>query len=191
MAAGTDLINQVKAEKGDVTLNLGTTPVPSNTAITQTAAQQWEQCGVKVNLITTEQSKFIADMATGNYQANLTRQFGESDPDQSYHWWTGATATGALALNFARLDDPQVDAALKQARASDDPAVRTQAYVDLVKRQSELVPYIWINHTQWAIGAANNVRNLTNVSLPDGSRRCPTRAVQQAPDRDLAPALAG
>ena len=94
-AAGTDLINQVKAEKGDVTLNLGTTPVPSNTAITQTAAQQWEQCGVKVNLITTEQSKFIADMATGNYQANLTRQFGESDPDQSYHWWSGATATGA------------------------------------------------------------------------------------------------
>ena len=94
-AAGTDLINQVKAEKGDVTLTLGTTPVPSNTAITQTAAQQWEQCGVKVNLITTEQSKFIADMATGNFQANLTRQFGESDPDQAYHWWSGATATGA------------------------------------------------------------------------------------------------
>ncbi len=172
-AAGTDLINQVKAEKGDVSLNLGTTPVPSNTAITQTAAQQWEQCGVKVNLITTEQSKFIADMATGNFQANLTRQFGESDPDQSYHWWSGSTATGALALNFARLNDPQIDAALKTARGSDDPAVRKQAYADLVKRQSELVPYIWINHTQWAIGAANSVRNLTNVSLPDGQPSLP------------------
>ena len=172
-AAGTDLINQVKAEKGDVTLTLGTTPVPSNTAITQTAAQQWEQCGVKVNLITTEQSKFIADMATGNFQANLTRQFGESDPDQAYHWWSGSTATGALALNFARLNDPQIDAALKQARGSADPAVRTQAYVDLVKRQSELVPYIWINHTQWAIGAANSVRNISNVTLPDGEASLP------------------
>ncbi len=172
-AAGTDLINQVKAEKGDITLTLGTTPVPSNTAITQTAAQQWEQCGVKVNLITTEQSKFIADMATGNFQANLTRQFGESDPDQAYHWWSGSTATGALALNFARLNDPQIDAALKQARGSADPAVRTQAYVDLVKRQSELVPYIWINHTQWAIGAANSVRNISNVTLPDGEASLP------------------
>ena len=172
-AAGTDLINQVKAEKGDVTVTLGTTPVPSNTAITQTAAQQWEQCGVKVNLITTEQSKFIADMATGNFQANLTRQFGESDPDQAYHWWSGSTATGALALNFARLNDPQIDAALKQARGSADPAVRTQAYVDLVKRQSELVPYIWINHTQWAIGAANSVRNISNVTLPDGEASLP------------------
>ena len=175
-AAGTDLINQVKAEKGDVTLNLGTTPVPSNTAITQTAAQQWGQCGVKVNLVTTEQSKFIADMATGNYQANLTRQFGESDPDQAYHWWSGSTATGPLALNFARLNDPQINAALKQARGSADPAVRKQAYADLVKRQSELVPYIWINHTQWALGAANSVRNVTNVSLPDGEASLPYQA---------------
>lgn len=171
--AGADLIAKVKEEKGDVTLTLGTTPVPSNTAITQTAAQQWEQCGVKVNLITTEQSKFISDMATGNYQANLTRQFGESDPDQAYHWWSGATATGPLALNFARLNDPQVDAALNKARGSADPAVRKQAYADLVKRQSELVPYIWINHTQWAIGAANSVRNLTNVTLPDGQPSLP------------------
>jgi len=175
-AAGTDLINQVKAEKGDVTLSLGTTPVPSNTAITQTAAQQWEQCGVKVNLVTTEQSKFIADMATGNFQANLTRQFGESDPDQSFVWWSGSTAKGALALNFARLSDPQIDADLNQARASADPAVRKQAYADLVKRQSELVPYIWINHTQWALGAANSVRNVTNVSLPDGEASLPYQA---------------
>jgi peptide/nickel transport system substrate-binding protein len=175
-AAGTDLINQVKAEKGDVTLNLGTTPVPANTAITQTAAQQWGQCGVKVNLVTTEQSKFIADMATGNFQANLTRQFGESDPDQSFVWWSGSTAKGALALNFARLSDPQIDADLNQARASADPAVRKQAYADLVKRQSELVPYIWINHTQWALGAANSVRNVTNVSLPDGEASLPYQA---------------
>ena len=171
--AGTDLINTVKAEKGDITVSLGTTPVPTNTAITQTLAQQWEQCGVKVNLTTTEQSKFILDMATGNYQANLSRQFGESDPDQSYVWWTGTNASGALALNFARLNDPQINTALNQARASDDVTVRQQAYADLVKRQSELIPYIWINHTQWAIAAANNVRNLTNVTLPDGQPSLP------------------
>jgi peptide/nickel transport system substrate-binding protein len=175
-AAGTEAISQVKAEKGDITFTLGTTPVPSNTAVTQAVAQQWEQCGVKVNLITTEQSKFISDAATGNYQANLWRQFGETDPDQSYHWWVGRTATGPLALNFARLSDPQIDAALNKARGSDDPAVRKQAYADLVARQSELVPYIWINHTQWAIGAANSVRNLTNVSLPDGEASLPYQA---------------
>jgi ABC-type transport system substrate-binding protein len=171
--AGTDLINEVKAEKGDISLDLGTTPVPTNTAITQVVAQQWEQCGVKVNLVTTEQSKFILDAATGNYQANLWRQFGETDPDQSYHWWRGKDDWGALSLNVARLNDPQVNAALDKARASDDENVRKEAYAELVKRQSELVPYIWINHTQWAIGAANNVRNLTNVSLPDGQASLP------------------
>ena len=51
--------------------------------------------------------------------------------------------------------------------------MRKEAYAELQKRQSELLPYIWIAHTQWAIGAANNVRNLTNVSLPDGEPSLP------------------
>lgn len=166
--AGTDLINQVKAEKGPVSFTLVTTPVPTNTAATQVLAQQWAQCGIDVQLSTSEQSKFISDAVTGNFQANLWRQFSAPDPDGDYHWWIGRNASGPLTLNMARLSDPQVDAALNKARASDDPAVRKQAYADLQERQSQLLPYIWISHTQWAIGAANNVRNITNVSLPDG-----------------------
>jgi ABC-type transport system substrate-binding protein len=170
---GTDLINQVEAEKGPVSFTLVTTPVPINTAATQLLAQQWGQCGMDVQLSTSEQSKFISDAVTGNYQANLWRQFSASDPDGDYVWWIGRNASGPLALNMARLSDPQVDEALNKARASDDPDVRKQAYAQLQERQSQLFPYIWIAHTQWAIGAANNVRNLTNVSLPDGQPALP------------------
>ncbi len=174
--AGTDLINQVKAEKGPVTFTLTTTPVPVNTATTQVLAQQWSQCGMDVQLSTSEQSKFIQDAVTGNYQANLWRQFAATDPDADYVWWIGKNASGPLALNMARLNDPQIDQALNTARASNDQAVRKQAYADLQKRQTELLPYIWLAHSQWAIGAANNVRNLTNVSLPDGQPSQPFQA---------------
>lgn len=173
VAKGTELINQVKAEKGPVSVSLGTTPVPANTNSVALIAQQWQRCGVTVTTPTAEQSKFIIDMATGNFEADLSRQFAASDPDGDYVWWLGKNGQGPLALNFARLNDPQVDAALNKARASNDPVVRKQAYADLQKRQTELVPYIWLAHSQWALGAAKNVRNLTNQTLPDGSAALP------------------
>jgi len=172
-AAGKALLAQVIAEKGPISFNLGTTPVTVNTNTTALLKQQWEACGVTVNTITTEQSKFISDAVTGNYQANLWRQFAAQDPDGDYVWWTSKNATGVLTLNIARLADPQIDAALNKARASNDEAVRKQAYADLQKRQTELVPYIWLGHTQWAIGAANSIRGLTNQTLPDGAKAAP------------------
>lgn len=174
--AGTALVTEVEGEKGPITFTLGTTPVPTNTAATQLMAQQLSQCGMEVELITTEQSKFISDMVTGNYQANLSRQFAASDPDGDYQWWNSKSATGPLALNMARLQDPQIDAALDEARASNDVAVRKAAYAKLQQRHSELFPYAFIAHTQWAYGATTSVRNIGNVSLPGGAEAQPFAA---------------
>ena len=79
-AAGTTLVQTVEAEKGPIKFTLGTTPVPTNTAATQLIAQQLGQCGMEVELTTSEQSKFISDAVTGNYQANLWRQFRGQRP---------------------------------------------------------------------------------------------------------------
>ena len=106
----------------------------------------------------------------------LWRQFAAADPDGDYIWWTGENATGPLAINIARLQDSQIDAALKRARGTTDLATRKEAYAELQRRQSELVPYLWLAHGLWVEGAANNVRNLTNVTLPDGSPSAPFQA---------------
>ena len=169
-AAGKALLEQVKAEKGPITFTLGTTPVPANVNVTALLKQQWEACGVSVTTTTTEQSKFILDMATGNYQADLTRQFSGTDPAVDYVWWTGKNATGPLALNFARLNDPELNAALDKGRASPDISVRKEAYATVQRRQTALVPYIWIAHTQWAIAGARDIRNFTSMTLPDGAK---------------------
>ncbi len=172
-AAGKALLATVIAEKGPISLSLTTTPVPANVNTTALIKQQWEACGVSVTTTTTEQSKFILDMATGNYQADLTRQFSGTDPAVDYVWWTGKNATGALALNFARLNDPQLNAALDKGRASPDMAIRKEAYATVQQRQTALVPYIWLAHSQWALGAAKNIRNFTSMTLPDGAKAQP------------------
>ena len=46
----------------------------------------------------------------------------------------------------------QINAALDRGRASPDEAVRKEAYAEVQRRQTALVPYIWLAHTQWAIG---------------------------------------
>lgn len=172
-AAGKALIAKVIAEKGPISLSLTTTPVPANVNTTALIKQQWEPCGVSVTTTTTEQSKFILDLATGNYQADLSRQFSGTDPAVDYVWWTGKNASGPLALNFARLNDAELSAALDKGRASPDVAVRKEAYATVQKRQTALVPYIWLAHTQWALGAAKNVRNFTSMTLPDGAKAQP------------------
>ncbi len=172
-AAGKALIEKVKAEKGPISLNLATTPVPANVNTTALIKQQWEACGVSVTTTTTEQSKYILDLATGNYQANLSRQFSGTDPAVDYVWWTGKNATGPLALNFARLNDPELNVALDKGRGSPDVAVRKEAYATVQKRQTALVPYIWLAHSQWALGAAKNIRNFTSMTLPDGAKAQP------------------
>lgn len=174
VAAGTALIDSVKAETGgNVTVSLTTNPVPTLLAVASLLAAQWSQCGVTVEQQAIEQSKMISDAVTGKLQAVLWRQFGGDDPDGNYVWWTGKNARGLLALNTARLQDPQIDAALDRARATDDLAVRKEAYAELQRRQTELVPYIWLSHTQWVLGAANSVRNIGNKSLPDGETARP------------------
>ena len=169
VAAGTALIDEVKAETGgDVVVQLTTNPVPTYQAVTSLLAEQWSRCGITVQQNVEEQSKMVSDAVTGKLQAVLWRQFGGDDPDGNYVWWTGKNARGLLALNVARLQDPQIDAALDRARATDDLTVRKEAYAELQRRQTELVPYIWLSHSQWTVGAAEDVRNIGNQTLPDG-----------------------
>ena len=168
--AGKALIDEVTAQTGaPVTVQLTTNPVPTYMAVAALLAEQWARCGITVQQNVEEQSKMVSDAVTGKLQAVLWRQFGGDDPDGNYVWWTGKNARGLLALNVARLQDPQIDTVLDRARASNDLTVRKEAYAELQRRQTELVPYIWLSHTQWTVGAANQVRNIGNQTLPDGA----------------------
>src|SRR5262249_5590019 len=104
---------------------------------------------------------------SGNYQAQVWRQFGAADPDLNYVWWIGANAAGPLALNMARNVDQQTDDALNAGRATTDFDKRKAAYAKVQQRQTDLLPYLGLSHRRWTLGAANNVRGLQGMPLPD------------------------
>ena len=133
------------------------------------------EAGFDVTLETMEQTQHIATGLSGNYQANLWRQFSSPDPDGEFHWWisTAIAGEGSTGLNFARLDDPQVDEALRTGRTNLDPVERKKAYADLQRRMSEIVPWVYLSHLQWMLAADLDVRDLTNTTLPDGTPAMP------------------
>jgi ABC-type transport system substrate-binding protein len=171
------LIDEWSAANGGAkpafTLGIGIGNEPNGQYLKQT----WDSVGFDVTIKSSEQSSFIYDAVTGNYQANLWRQFGAPDPDADYLWWTSANAgdgpTGGLTLNIARNKSDCVDKAITTGRESSDLAVRKQAYADLQQCFADEQPYIWLSHTNWIIVAAANVRGITNGPLPDGEPSLP------------------
>jgi len=175
LAKATQLTQQYQQETGQplsFTLGDGGTDA-TNVNQANLLKQQFEAAGMKVEVKLVEQSKFVADAVTGDYQANIWRQFGSPDPDYDRVWWASENATGAIALNIARLKDPQLDAALDKGRGTTDEATRKQAYATVQQRFAENLAYIWLDHTLWVIAANNNVRGITNGPLPDGTPSLP------------------
>jgi ABC-type transport system substrate-binding protein len=162
------LVQEYTAETGQpLSFTLGTTPVPTNEQVTQLLQEQYQDVGMEVSLKSTEQGQYITDAVTGAYQANLWRQFGATDPDADYVWWHQDNATGGLALNIARYANPEVSAALDEARGSPVEAVRKEQYAKVQQIWGEDGPYVWLNTSTWLIAAQNDVRHFWNNALPD------------------------
>jgi 4-phytase/acid phosphatase/peptide/nickel transport system substrate-binding protein len=166
-ARAQELVQEYEAENGPIQFELGNGGTDSR--VIDIMKEQWAAVGIDVNTTNVEQASFIVNAALGNYQAYDWRQFGALDPDYDYIWWVSDNAEPPIALNFARNRDPEIDSALKEARASTDIEVRKQAYATVQRKINEDIPYIWYDRAQWAVVAQNNVRGITNGPLPDGS----------------------
>jgi ABC-type transport system substrate-binding protein len=69
---------------------------------------------------------------------------------------------------MARNKDPEIDAALKDGRSTTDETKRKADYAKIQQRQTQLLPYLWLNHLRWTLAATNNVRGLQGMPLPGG-----------------------
>jgi ABC-type transport system substrate-binding protein len=175
LAEATRLVDEYEAENGPLQVSLGVTTSTGGADSAALLQQQWQKAGIDVSITPVDQSKFILDTLQGQYQANLWGQHGTPEPDVDYVWWHSSSVKplGELSLNFARNADPEVDAALDEARSTDDPAVRKEAYGRLQQAFADRLPYIWLTHSVVVVAASDEVRGITNGPLPDGSDAYP------------------
>jgi peptide/nickel transport system substrate-binding protein len=155
---------------GAIKLTLGDIPDPRQLEIIQALQSMWMQAGFHVSLTDVQQVTYIDNLVTGNFQAYADEQFSAADPDLNYVWLSETTASGPIALNFARNKDPKLEAALQHGRTHADPAVRAEAYQTVDKLLAKDLPYLWLSRAPWSMSASNKVQNFAGPTLPSGGR---------------------
>ena len=156
LAKARGLIDDYKKDKGisgDLSFDVGCTPTPSNKQAMTIVKTQLAKVGIAIDVKYTEQATYINNALNGDYVVNCWAQLGASDPDGDSVWWKSVNANppGQLALNFMRMKDPEVDAALQEGHSNPDPKARQQAYATVWKRFAAVYPYAYFSHPHGAV----------------------------------------
>jgi ABC-type transport system substrate-binding protein len=118
----------IKAYGKPVNITAECIPTPEANQIMAIVKQTWEEAGAKVTLKTTEQGQYVNKIfGTKDYQVACFRSNQMADPDQLY----GSLHSGS-ATNLLNYNNPKVDKALEDGRASADFETRKKAY-DIVQ----------------------------------------------------------
>ncbi len=172
--AAKALVDEYEAANGPISFTMAAASDPYSRSSVQSFIEDLEAVGIEVDAEFTEQAQLIGAVVGGQYDMVLWRQFAAPDPDADYIWWHSGTGDpGSIDLNLAKISNPDLDAALDEGRSTADPVVRKEAYAKVQQEMNENAHYIWLTHTQWAIGTANDVRDIANGPLPDGTPSLP------------------
>jgi peptide/nickel transport system substrate-binding protein len=164
------LVKQVVKEGQSVTFNLNSTSDPETLAAAQFLQQAFQQAGMHVNINILAQATIINDALAGTYQATLWRQFGATDPDENYVWWSTTTVGPPLPLNMARNNDPRIQTALEAGRTTGNKQARIKAYQQVNQYLAEDIPYLWLARDTWCVVANPKVQNFANPTTLQGSK---------------------
>ncbi|MFM8945346.1 MAG: ABC transporter substrate-binding protein, partial [Actinomycetota bacterium] len=171
--AAATAIEAYEAANGPLTINYSTTTASRSLQVAQYLQDVWGQVGVDVTITQIEQSKLINNALFGDpaFDAFGWRNHAGLFADQQYFWWHSSAALpdGALALNFGRLNDPQIDQYLEEARSGATNEDRQAAAENLNRRFAEGCFIIPTSYTQWGIVHNTSVQGIGQTPTPDGN----------------------
>jgi peptide/nickel transport system substrate-binding protein len=183
-----EYVAKYKQETGqDLEFELATTPDPATQALAVSGKSQLEKAGMKVTIPqATEQSQYINQAIAGSFQAILWRNFPGGDPDTLYYWWHAMAwndATQAFdrpnLVNFGRINDPEIDAALEAGRSEPDKVKRENYYKEVGREFATGAYNVWTWYTTWAFASKTDVNGVQGPKLPNGDERgVPIASVQ-------------
>ena len=125
---------------------------------------------VQSSITPIEQGQYIGLALTGAFNVFGWRNHGGIDPDTQNYWWNSASSApiGALALNFGRFKDPEMDAQFEIIRTNPDEAARKKATEEVNRIFGEQVYNIWTWQTLWGVVSQPYVNGVERNVLPDG-----------------------
>ncbi len=151
---------------------MATTTSPEAIETRNIKKQMVERAGFSIKTVEIPQDQYIPAALTGSFQWQTWRLYGSPDPDGERIWMASETAIPApgIALNFGRVKDGNIDAALDQIRGSSDPVVRQRAAEIINTSYASEVYAIWNWNTKYVMAGCNSCSGVEDARLPDGSK---------------------
>ncbi len=156
------------ARLGVTDLDLGTTQDSDNLLNTEQIAFMWGDCGLDVNITQVDQAELITNAVFGNFSAFIWRQHEGYDLSTERVWWHSKFGQG-IALNFGRIDNPKIDAALDEALTTTDRDRLRELAEDVNRAFGESVHHIWFYDSNWLFATHDRVHGVDNLTLDDGA----------------------
>lgn len=136
-------------------------------ALAQTIQAQLEQAGIGVDIQTVDLPTVITRVvATGDYQAAAFAMWSSPSPDQGYIFVATPANPNGLSLNYSRLDDPELKAAMDAFRATGDQAGQKQAMDRVQQRLGADLQMVFLTHSTTAFQYATDVHGFTHSYFP-------------------------
>ena len=157
------------ASLGVTNVELGTTNDPANLLSTELIATMWGDCGLDVNITQVDQAELITNAVFGNFTAFLWRQHEGFGVATERVWWHSKFGQG-IALNFGRINNPAIDAALDEVLTTNDLDRQRELAEDINRAFGDQVHYIWFYNSNWVLATHDHVHGVDNLTLADGAR---------------------
>ena len=120
------------------------------------------------------QDTHIQQIALGQYEAALWRQFGGVEPSLDRLFLICRTID-VVSLNFARFCTDERDALLEEAQATTDEDERIELWQEITRQINAAYTYVFLDHTAWDNAFDVSVRGICDRRSPDGvALRCAT-----------------
>jgi peptide/nickel transport system substrate-binding protein len=169
-AGSNGMLNQPNGAPFKLTI-LGPAPYTDFMTDAQLMASELQQAGISASVSGVSVSDWSNDSATGNYQLTFCGEFTTNDPYSIYNYMFNSALSAPVGKSaigdFERWNNPQVDAALQAAAATNDPSQLLQAYTTIEGLMVQDVPVIPLfNGGAWALYTTNHAVGWPSASDP-------------------------
>ncbi len=164
--AGRAVFERLGAPSFDIT----TTVTTLDLLQAELLVQMWGECGLDVGINQMLQTEAVTTAVFGNFFVFVAvNHSGYSLPMERF-WWHSAYSppSPVPAINFGRVVDARIDAALDESITTDDEDRQRELAEEVNRAFAEGVYNIWLYHSRWLIAAHDYVNGIDNITIPDG-----------------------
>ena len=167
-----ELVEEYESETGEeLSFTIGSPQEAATLEFIQFVQEQWSLAGIDTEIEALEATEYITSTVTGDYEINVWAFYSGQHPDSEYTWLHSSFAkpVGELSLNFERIRDDEIDAALEEARAIDDVDRQKELYATVQERLADERYHVWLYHDRTAMVAHPELHGTFAWDFPDGT----------------------